>query len=301
MEHHLAREKLLLTDSEKEVKYLFNKTNEDLTSLRNRLDIALKIENERSTAKKSFCKLSTRSPKDSSVALANATMAYSSLVKPETNLNDRWRILSEEVGKAGAISNGAEALELLLTSERVYEDLEYALRGPTVGEDNNNEAKKIWNTSICVRAWDPRLTPQSEFRGICWDGKLTCLCQYFHPLHFSELAQQKDEIEQDILKTMEIEGVNKAVSELGGCCIIDFAWLGSGEVVIIELNPFDGVCLGTFPASTGLFLWEDEKDKRIMKGEDEFEFRIRESAMSETQLGSQGNRKWREIISGGKK
>ena len=298
MEHHLAREKLLLIDNEEEVKILFNKTNEALTSLCTRLDIVLKIENDRSPAKKSFCKLSTRSPKDSSVALANAAMAYSSLVKPETDVNDRWRILSEEVGKAGAISNGLEALELLLTSERVYEDLEYALRGPPEGDNKTN---KVWNTSICARAWDPRLTPQSEFRGICWNGKLTCLCQYFHPLYFSELAEKKEEIEHDILKTTEIEGVNKAVSELGGCCIIDFAWLGSGEVAIIELNPFDGVCLGTFPASTGLFLWEDEKDKRIMKGEDEFEFRIRESAMSETQLGSQGNRKWRDIINGRKK
>jgi len=40
-----------------------------------------------------------------------------------------------------------------------------------------------------------------------------------------------------------------------------------GEVVLIELNPFDGVCLGTFPASTGLFLWDDPADRKIMTGE----------------------------------
>jgi len=28
----------------------------------------------------------------------------------------------------------------------------------------------------------------------------------------------------------------------------------------VELNPFDGVCLGTFPASTGLFLWDTPGD-----------------------------------------
>ena len=83
-------------------------------------------------------------------------------------------------------------------------------------------------------------------------------------------------------------------------------------MIVIELNPFDGVCLGTFvsiipgaratmpmpytlpfrivrlsrpstctctktsqiqPASTGLFLWDDEEDKAVMKGEKPFEFR----------------------------
>lgn len=57
------------------------------------------------------------------------------------------------------------------------------------------------------------------------------------------------------------------VNRLHGRCIVDFAWLGPGEVLIIEVNPFDGVCLGTFPASTGLFTWDDEHDKKIMKGE----------------------------------
>ena len=30
-----------------------------------------------------------------------------------------------------------------------------------------------WNMSLVARRWDPRLTPQSEFRGIVWGGKPT--------------------------------------------------------------------------------------------------------------------------------
>ena len=41
---------------------------------------------------------------------------------------------------AGAVSavEAQEALQLLLDSERVYEDLEYALRGPSGVKDNNS-------------------------------------------------------------------------------------------------------------------------------------------------------------------
>jgi len=88
------------------------------------------------------------------------------------------------------------------------------------------------------------------------------------------------------------------VQSLGGNCIIDFAWLGPGDVIIVELNPFDGVCLGTFPASTGLFLWEEERDRAIMKGEAPFETRIRTERLSSAALKAQCNPDWRRIIYG---
>jgi hypothetical protein len=54
---------------------------------------------------------------------------------------------------------------------------------------------------------------------------------------------------------------------------IDFAW----------------VCLGTFPASTGIFLWDDPSDRRIMAGEDNFEFRLREVGLNPITLKMQCN------------
>lgn len=90
--------------------------------------------------------------------------------------------------------------------------------------------------------------------------------------------------------------VTAAVRALGGNCIVDFAWLAKGEVIVIELNPFDGICLGVFPASTGLFLWEKPEDRLVMTGQAPFEFRLRENVLSDAQLKAQCNRDWREII-----
>ena len=46
------------------------------------------------------------------------------------------------------------------------------------------------------------------------------MCQYFHPLHFAELAAQKDLIERDIRALFCSEGLQAAVAKLGGRCII---------------------------------------------------------------------------------
>lgn len=279
-----------------------------LKPLQERLEVAIATETKRSPVGKVFVKLSTRSPKDSKKALARAELAYKGrLLAAQSPLdeNARWRILSEEVTNSSAVSNAADALELLLDSDRVYEDLEYALRGPTgksatevTGHtDNDADIKKLqWRMDIVARAWDPRLKPSSEFRGICWDGKLTCLCQYYHPLLFEELAEKKEQILSDILAVFDGPQVTAAVNAVSGHCIIDFAWLGAGEVVVIELNPFDGVCLGVFPASTGLFLWEDPADREIMKGLSPFEFRLRESLLPTHKLKTQCNKEWRDII-----
>ncbi|CAE8742271.1 unnamed protein product, partial [Polarella glacialis] len=205
---------------------------------------AVQTESAASSAGLAFVKLSTRSPKDSRVALAKAKAAYearlASMSPAAAGLlddNERWKILSEEVTVAGAVPSGTQGLELLLTSERVWEDLEFALRGP---DGLLKSVSNSYQMSIAARAWDPRVTLRSEFRGIAWNGRLTCLCQYFHPLFFPELLELKATIEADCCEKFSHPEVTAAVESLGGHCIIDFAWLGKGEVVIVELNPFDG-------------------------------------------------------------
>jgi hypothetical protein len=274
---------------------LFDEAFLALEPLRARLEPAVRAECEASAAGLAFVKLSTRSPKDSKRALRRAETAYNARLDAATKAggealddNERWKILSEEVTRAGAVADAAGALELLLDSERVFEDLEYALRGPK----DPSGSSTIYGLNLVARAWDPRLSLQSEWRGIAWGGQLTCLCQYFHPLFFSEVSDKVSVIESDCRKMFESPAVLKAVQSLGGHCIIDFAWLGPGDVIIVELNPFDGVCLGTFPASTGLFLWEKEEDKLIMKGEAPFETRIRTCVLPAKDLKAQCNPDW---------
>jgi len=308
-------------------------------------------ETAKSSEGKAFVKLSTRSPKDSKKALARAKASYHSRLAAldhEADDNERWVMLSEEVTKSSAIANGDEALELLLDSDRVYEDLEYALRGPpapsepsttggaaetatdaaasssggsavaqgavaqgavaqgavaqgavaqgAVAHPPGGEVTLSWNMELVARAWDPRLTPESEYRGIAWNGELSCLCQYFHPLYFPGMRDRSEEVQRDIMAVYNSPEVKNAVARLGGHCIIDFAWLGPGEVIVIELNPFDGVCLGTFPASTGLFLWDEPADKLVMMGEAPFEFRMRDAPLEAASLRVQCNQDWRAIV-----
>ena len=70
----------------------------------------------------------------------------------------------------------------------MFEDLEYALRGPPLegksvaatavatgalaisaaDKSGDPSLSLAWNMSLVARAWDPRVTPASEFRGIVW-------------------------------------------------------------------------------------------------------------------------------------
>lgn len=325
---------------------LLSSATERLASLSERLNEAIQRECSKSPEARAFVKLSTRSPKDSKKALARARDAFHERVSSASSPlddNDKWILLSEEVTRAGSVTSGTEALALLLDSDRVFEDLEYALRGPpsTQGDAEARQAEAAiaaspalpalqWNMSLCARSWDPRLTPESEFRGIAWGGELTCLCQYFHPLYFEALASSVQPgggrdcgggivsvtpsslanstttttttndraalVMRDCMATFNAPAVKAAVRRLGGHCIVDFAWLGPGEVIVIELNPFDGVCLGTFPASTGLFLWDHPPDRAVMKGEAPFEMRLRTRRLESERLWAQCNSDWRDIV-----
>lgn len=292
----------------KDEEALFNEAKAKLEALAKRLDVAVEAECQASPTGLAFVKLSTRSPKDSKRALAKAKVAFDERIaglpkEVAEDHNERWKILSEEVARAGAVANGADGVELLLDSERVFEDLEFALRGPKAAPSAASEGQAAagglfpdYDTSVVARAWDPRLTPQSEFRGIVWKGKLSCIGQYFHPLYFPELKELKATIAADCLEIFDKPNVQKAVELVGGHCIIDFAWLGKGEVIIVELNPFDGECLGTFPASTGVFLWENQADRAIMTGDAPFEFRIREQPLPMDTLKVHCNQDWRRVI-----
>lgn len=328
-----------LVTVEEELAAMLTEATDALSGLVDRLDAAVEAECAKSPAKACFVKLSTRSPKDSRKILAKAAVAFrarlaaleekraaeaagaaagversstageaaaasAAAAASTVTANERWIMLSEEVACASAVRSGAEALELLLDSARVFEDLEYALRGPPIdgNTDGNTDGKateaipRAWNMALVARSWDPRLTPAAEFRGICWGGKLTCLAQYFHPLFFAHLQSPAAlaAVERDVRACCA--KASGAIAGLGGHCIVDFAWLGEGEVVLIELNPFDGVCLGTFPASTGLFLWDDPADRKIMTGEAPFEFRVRSSPLGDAALKANGNVEWREIV-----
>jgi len=232
-----------------------------------------------------FVKLSTRSPKDAPQILEKASASFVAQRGETLPANDRCKLFSALVQENFCISSGPEAVELLAASERVREDCAYA----TESDDYSD-----LNVHVVLRRWDGPIPPSNEFRGIIWQGRMHALSQYYHGLFFPELEAIRASIEDDLRNVHAT--IQPKLSAMGfECYIVDLAWLGPGKVRVIEVNPFDGVGLGTMAASTCLFRWDDPGDKLIIT-EGPFEFRLRTEAQSEYELKRKMNTEWREII-----
>mmetsp|Transcript_32657 Transcript_32657/g.90104 ORF Transcript_32657/g.90104 Transcript_32657/m.90104 type:complete len:372 (-) Transcript_32657:180-1295(-) len=247
-----------------------------LGPLAERIDAAMATLPEPS--KGAFVKLSTRSPKDAKLALRAAGAEYQHRLADDVpdgaaaaaapsgpeEANRRITLLCEVQTASLRVTSGADAVALFLDSERVAEDLKFAL-----------EAADQWNVTVSVREWCSEVKLHSEWRGFVWGGTLNALCQYYHPLHFPCLQEEgfAEQVGRECLSFFNetvAPVLKKAAMEH---CIVDFAWLGPGRVLLVEINPFDGV-LGAFPVSTGLFLWDKKEDRVVMQA-GPFEVRVR--------------------------
>lgn len=234
---------------------------------------------------KVFCKLSTRSPKDAPQILAKAAKQFHAEAGLEMPVDQRVRQFAELVQQNFSVSCGRDAVDLLISSERVREDLEYALEAAGYDE---------LGLHLVLRRWDGPLPIAREFRGIVWNAELNALGQYYHPLMFPELLAIKEDIASDLRAVYE--ELRPQLSAAGFThFIIDFAWLGPKQVKVIELNPFDGVALGCFPGSTGLFRWDEEKDRDIIKN-GPFEIRLRTEPLPLSELRNKLNTSWKDVV-----
>jgi hypothetical protein len=140
------------------------------------------------------------------------------------------------------IKNGNEALNLLLTSERVYADM--------IDWLNFGEPEQI-----VLREWEPELTTEYEFRAFVYNNKMTAISQYDHYTAYPTLQDEKEDIKKAILASWK-----ELHSSVGECTYVaDFAYLASSKTAkLVELSPFLDV---TGPA---LFNWE--RDKRLLQG-----------------------------------
>lgn len=227
-----------------------------------------------------FVKLTTRSPKDSHVAFAKARRAFVSKLPSlgdNPSANNRLILLAEVVIQSLRVRSGEEAISLLVSSTRVGEDLEYALN------PENDDFEKC--TCLVVRKWVD-IPLWAEFRGFVWDGKLTSIGQYNHPVRFPQLIEHKERIRSDLEKFFATVKDRIPLDRY----IVDFAWT-EGRVYLIEVNPFDGEVV--FPASTGLWSWMDDRE-HMMKGA--LELRIREAELEAKALKSSIEPEWRSVV-----
>ena len=216
-------------------------------SLENRIDSEITLI---SSSKQAFVRLSTRSPKDSKKARDKRIQRYKEEINNvEHDDNKKTLVLLKSYLHGLRVTSGAEALEILCDSERVYDDLRDAI-------DNSDP----FSMNIGIREWVD-IPFDMEFRGFVKGKQLTALTQYYHYIYFKDLPQQKEIITKAILKFFD---EIKDIIQLSDY-IVDFVVLQE-RILVLELNPF---VPGT---EAGLFSWKTEKN--ILEC-GPFEFRIR--------------------------
>ncbi len=195
---------------------------------------------------KGFVKLSTRSPKDSVFDCFSEKTA--SLVDEKLRKLPLGIVVDDnaEIGaffmaanRAMCSNNGEEAVDLFLKSARIRQDLDRALKP---------EAEE-WDMQIVCREF-VELPLQSEFRAFVFEGRLTCISQYFWFCYFPELVKRH----QAYLNAMTDFFYSQVRHRVPyDSYVIDLAVVGS-KVWVIELNPFGDV------SGACLFDWREDAD-----------------------------------------
>lgn len=244
----------------------------DLHDLVDRLSLTI------TPGKGAFVKLSTRSPKDSPVAFEKAHGAYKASVGSlgeNPSVNDKLNLLSTTVGESLKVTTGEEAVKLLISSDRVGEDLEYAL------ENGDEEFTKVIH--LVVREW-VNVPQWAEFRGFVSGGQLNALGQYNYLIRFPVLKDKVSRIKADLEKFHASIQERITMEQY----IIDFVWTEE-NMYLIEFNTFSEERM--FSTTTGLWDWESPADReQMMKGP--LTLRIRDQDADLNLI----NPKWRDII-----
>ena len=200
-----------------------------------------------------FVRMSQRSPKDSRIAIEKGKRAFKGALESASNENERNILLVKSQKYGLRTENAQEAMELLLTSQRILDDLEDC-------------ARFHFQPSIILRKWI-EIPEWAEFRGFVDEGELMGLSQYFHYCYFPEIKENEQEILDRVRKCLEKVREKLLINS----CIIDFALLENAETLILELNPF---FVGT---DLCLFSWRKDKFKQ-------FEFRYNKNPVNKKRL-----------------
>ena len=150
-------------------------------------------------------------------------------------------------------NSGSEAMSLLLSSERVFQDLNVAL-SCFKAKQERPELNFEWNMKISLREFNPKINGAMEFRCFVKDNIMTAISQYNHYIIVEDLLSAETclKIKQKICHFWKDQ--IRTILEYLKDYIIDFAILSDDSVFIIELNPF----LTT--TGSALFDWTIDRD-----------------------------------------
>eukprot|EP00467_Chlorarachnion_reptans_P020011 CAMPEP_0114506012 /NCGR_PEP_ID=MMETSP0109-20121206/11182_1 /TAXON_ID=29199 /ORGANISM="Chlorarachnion reptans, Strain CCCM449" /LENGTH=343 /DNA_ID=CAMNT_0001684535 /DNA_START=112 /DNA_END=1143 /DNA_ORIENTATION=+ len=268
-----------------------------------------------------FVRLSSRSPKDAAFSESRFGKIYEmeqqfiiewdrrNKVSTEESprFNNRLRAMYRASTFCLCVDNGVEAVRLLVESNRIREDLSDFIKNSS---KRNNENR----FNLIVRKF-ARFDPEMEFRAFVHKKKLTAITQYNDLCYFPSVhrnfkkisARLMDEYKQKLWEKLPLES---CVLDLVLCpkdadnesktdgrkvynkYVFDLECL---ELKVIEINP-----LAEF-AGSGMFAWENPKDKRTLLGLDQkddtdVEFRYRTKVPSLGWVKTNITKKWMHIL-----
>ncbi|CAM2712487.1 unnamed protein product [Rotaria socialis] len=247
-----------------------------------------------------FIRLSSRSPKDGNpldsqklVQLYHQELEILKVKYPneydsiEGKANMQLIAYSNAQMRCLKVTNEIEALNLILSSERIFIDLLEALDCQVVHDNKtiniNNRKLYDWSTKIIIREWNNLLDPSMEFRCFVYDSNLTAISQYNHYCKFYPL--QNDTTVQNIKNTIiqywqqKIKPLLDPFKEKYSKYIIDIGLIENSlsneiECVVIELNPFAQT------TGPGLFHWKTDIQQLIGQ-KDGIEIRVRSNYLTD--------------------
>lgn len=140
-----------------------------------------------------FIKFSSRSPKD---AIKHLKEKFESSLQDllQKFPDNRNLCIVHAYHQALRVYNGREAMELLLNSTRIYNDLKQLVL--------ESDSKNPFECKVAIRKWFD-IYPGFEFRGFVYKKKLNALSQYFETVFLQELVNTKTIVEQKMLNIFD--------------------------------------------------------------------------------------------------
>lgn len=200
-----------------------------------------------------FVKLSSRSPKDATLAEQRlideacallesaAWRAELGFAADDDSTNVRVAALLQASIESMHVRSGAEALALLCGSERVHEDVQ-------LERDAAHTRGGAFRMSFVVREFVP-MQAHLEFRAFVHGGRLSAISQYNHICCYPNLVAAREAVQAALVEFFA-SSVAPLAASLPPNYVIDFALLGArlcsaglaadapGRPIVIELNPY---------------------------------------------------------------
>lgn len=225
-----------------------------LDALEKQLDDAIKSFGEDGA----FVKLSTRSPKDAAIQLHSLHVFIAESLRKDMERvggqmdDNEWHrcgvsAFVDACCKVLHVRSGAEAMFLILHSDRVYSDI-------TRMELTNAGDSKV---QIAVRRWDPRVVPALEFRSFVYNHTMTICTQYYKLIYDPFIAEHSKEI-SDAIVAFHDQYIKPRVAIPD--YTVDFAVSADlKDIICVELNNLPP------SAGTALFQWDDPEDRTVIE------------------------------------